>query len=796
MQQSEKYQLTYLSKIDKFNSTYKKLILNQELSENEKTYLLTIAILSMKVYENDRRNKSYLEFGYYIILKYSIRYGDYKPVYDFSSNFGFYPIAEDILRLELIELNIKDVLFQIELEKFRYNSYIETIHQKNLRNSFRDDEREVAIIAPTSFGKSELIIESIMKNSGENKIAIIVPTKSLLVQTYSLVKKNFNNIKIIYHDEMYNIEDRRFIAVLTQERALRLLENEDLFFDSLYIDEAHNLLEKDNRNILLSRVIRINKRRNPNGRIYYFSPLIDNSNKLRVDSKQTIYEKRIEFNLKQPEYYLCSGNQIEVYNRYSNKFYFYNEFQGDFIDYILKHAQKKNFIYVRTPKSIENLVRDLYDRLDDIELDSDLDKLIKDLKSSVHENYWMIKLIYKGILYIHGKMPDILKEYLEYKFKKNGELKYIIANNVILEGVNLPIDSLFILTVRSLSEKEAINLIGRVNRLNNIFNQETNSLEKLLPKIHFVENPYNSSDLKSYIQRLRSNIFEEKVKNPTLIDYEIPKEINENDENIIYIENFILEEYDEEKDKIAKILYKNGIHNYINYDERYIEVIINKLELFELNGKDMIDIIYELFLDNILEIKHDLIYYLKTYENIRNYYKNFMNDSNVYSLKEFVAKRYVYYKRRIDRKNSIIYIGHSFGEIDKDGIINENSRYNKFIDLKYKNNEELVNIILIKFKLDMDFISYDLNCFVNTLYDLGVLGDKEFNVFTYGTENIKLIELQRLGLSKSLINKLNDDDMLEYIIFNEYNKLEIDDKFHKYYEDLSDIEKFELDKFL
>jgi hypothetical protein len=30
-------------------------------------------------------------------------------------------------------------------------------------------------------------------------------------------------------------------------------------------------------------------------------------------------------------------------------------------------------------------------------------------------------------------MPDLIKEYLEYKFKEIKELKYIVANSVILE---------------------------------------------------------------------------------------------------------------------------------------------------------------------------------------------------------------------------------------------------------------------------------------------------------------------------------------------------------------------------
>ena len=38
-----------------------------------------------------------------------------------------------------------------------------------------------------------------------------------------------------------------------------------------------------------------------------------------------------------------------------------------------------------------------------------------------------------------------MKEYLEYKYSQIPELQFIIANKVILEGINLPISSLFVL---------------------------------------------------------------------------------------------------------------------------------------------------------------------------------------------------------------------------------------------------------------------------------------------------------------------------------------------------------------
>src|SRR5699024_8379958 len=92
------------------------------------------------------------------------------------------------------------------------------------------------------------------------RIGIITPTRSLLVQTIGMLK-NFcrrKSIKLVQHDEMLSELDNSFIAVLTQERALRVLEKRSQFFDVLYLDEAHNLFETNFRSILLSRVIRLN----------------------------------------------------------------------------------------------------------------------------------------------------------------------------------------------------------------------------------------------------------------------------------------------------------------------------------------------------------------------------------------------------------------------------------------------------------------------------------------------------------------------------------------------------------
>lgn len=126
--------------------------------------------------------------------------------------------------------------------------------------------------------------------------------------------------------------------------------------------------------------------------------------------------------------------------------------------------------YIRRPKLIEIFSNDFIDSLVDIN-DPQVNELIEILENYIHKDFYVTKLLKKGILYIHGQLPDLIKEYLEHKFNQIDSIQYLVANTVILEGINLPIDTLFILNTFSLNEKELTNLIGRVNRLNYIFSE-------------------------------------------------------------------------------------------------------------------------------------------------------------------------------------------------------------------------------------------------------------------------------------------------------------------------------------
>jgi hypothetical protein len=216
-----------------------------------------------------------------------------------------------------------------------------------------------------------------------------------------------------------------------------------------------------------------------------------------------------------------SSVEIPDFDRFVDKFYEIDHCPNMF-DYIHRHKTDKTFCYLYSPKKIEQFAKVLSDSIEVQQLTLGITEVIDNLRNYVHEDFYAIEYLEKGIVYLHGKMPDNVKEYLEYKFNQLPEIHFLIANKVILEGINLPIDSLFIFNGTNLHGKELTNLIGRVNRLDQVFGA-TNDLTKLLPMVHFVNSEeYNRlhSKLENKIRLLKNSVFEDNVKNPLLAEFD------------------------------------------------------------------------------------------------------------------------------------------------------------------------------------------------------------------------------------------------------------------------------------
>jgi len=829
----EKTTLTALIKGNTFfKNVISKLTLDQDLNDDEKSYILSCSLIFLNQYNKDRRYKSFADFAYYIVLKYSLNFQDYKPLYDFSIEFGFFPITDAILKNNLIgETGFKDFVVGLKLTDYEkeidaQSKYVETFEQNTERIEFvKDTSQEKSFLAPTSFGKSSVIVEYINSLEEKQKIAIIVPTKSLLMQTYKMIRDANLGYRILMHNEMYKGE-ANFIAVFTQERALRLLKSAEIVYDSLIIDEAHNIFKKDNRSLLLARLIRLNKNRKENCNIVYLSPLIDKVNSLKINPEQEINSHTINFNIKSPEIYEYTiDNKLLIHNRFfindSNTGLDVANFENHF-DLIQKTSKSKNFLYNYRPVHIEHLAKSLVRISSDKDNDS-IKEIINILKDEVHEKFYCIPLLKKGIIYLHGKLPDIIKEYLEKKFKEIKDINYVVANSVILEGMNLPIDNLYIFNTRSLGGKELTNLIGRVNRLNEIF-KPGNNLEKLLPDVYFVNNELynmhgaNAVKMFNKIKHLRNRSFSDIIDNPVLDEFDIESiKDSDNDEQqkkrdkinkLIEYEDFLIKENLTPKEKLKQYFIENSFSIFYNdldfLVEKILESINHKSYLIpDWNDKNIIEKIFILFIKDFTEKDNFMIDYeffrLKE-ESARNYYHTHIENRKK-SLKENIQIVFNYLKSRRKSENPkdhIYYIGTTYGEqiYQSNKYFNELRNSKVAIDLNIKNDEELINYSIVKLKIEDDFISFKLNKFIVFLHDYNIISKDEYHEYVYGTTNEEKIELTKFGLTIGLIDKLTRDQQLGNLRFDQNNNLTSNENFQEYLKTLNDFQRFEIERFL
>ena len=120
----------------------------------------------------------------------------------------------------------------------------------SLINAISENEK-VLVSAPTSFGKTTIILEYIINNvSNLNNIIFILPTKSLIEELYI---KLLNINKRINYQEKYNITLNilkhvgKTIRILTPEKFLNYYEYNNLNnIDLIVMDEVYKI-ENDGR---------------------------------------------------------------------------------------------------------------------------------------------------------------------------------------------------------------------------------------------------------------------------------------------------------------------------------------------------------------------------------------------------------------------------------------------------------------------------------------------------------------------------------------------------------------------
>lgn len=770
-----------------FPELYKKLQIGIELSDEELEKILSIGIFLTGL-----DNKNLQRLGYRLFLLYSKITDDYKPLYELSLNKGLIPISkfiENNLNYSERYGNIYTEINSIESDEFKWNNSYQTIGQFELFKEAKESKlKSQIIVAPTSYGKTELIL-SFIDHTKFKKICIISPTKSLLAQTKKRIINKFGYRKIITYPEMYSDKDNEIIAVLTQERLLRLLQNNpNLKFDLLVIDEAHNILDdfsdENRRSVILASVIIICKKRKENLVCKYLTPFLRSKESLKIECLPNVDEwYSVVENVKSEIFYFydLENNKKVLLDQYSTTKDKLIDLQvnelGDDEDVVITNCDNKNIIYLNSPKKLENFAFKLFSKLPERQI-LRLNKAARDLREYVHEDYKLADYIEKGVIYHHGSIPEPVRYFIEDLYVDVPEIKMLIANSTLLEGVNIPATKMFILDPcrgnSYLSPSSFKNLIGRVCRFGEIFNNSTGDLKYLLPEIHIVKGGYCRQNFKveNFVKGRKILVKDydkivDDIKNPLLVnsnsDEAKKKKAEDILENISHSDAITVNNSNKAKTKVGQLCFENNI-NIFNILE--IEKQIDN-EIENVNIAQTIDTVFNiidyLFFSKINESngEYNNLKRLREHE-AQSFYKMLINWRIMgFTMKVMTDEMVGYWNTLREEQSRIVYVG-KWGDKTRGG----HREY--WTDITEKDEYEKVNLAIVRLKEEYDFIDNEIVKYIEVLYSLELIEESLYLKIKYGTDDKTKIALLNCGIS-SILSKLLQEkysDMFEADIGN------------------------------
>ncbi|MDK8506056.1 MAG: DEAD/DEAH box helicase [Corynebacterium amycolatum] len=762
-----------------FEKLYKNLILGEQISEEEFEKLLEIGLVFMNAGDD-----AVQELGYRIILLYSISYKDYRPLYEVARAKEYMPIVEILDSQEFLgerfdDKNIVEIIDDAYRSMFRRDGIVLSAGQVKLRRRVGKSE-SIIVVAPTSYGKSEMLILRAAKAAQYGNVCIVVPTKALIAQTFNKVLKHAQemgiNCKVIAHPDAYTI-NRRFIAVLTQERLLRLLvDNPRLSFQEILIDEAHGVFSNQYRSILLSSTILIAKSRNRQAKVSYFTPFLENPEQLRhinnVDIGLTSALTRES--LKTERYYYGEpGGSLKIYDQYLNMHLDTERpIEGSIEDIVLKHSKLRTLVYLNRPRDVETFARRLTSKRSYAGEDSRLEKIAKALADFIHPEFSLVRCVRHGVFYHHGKLPDGVRQYIESVFQHSDEPNplVIVSTSTLLEGVNLSPDVLIVLDPRrgrqNLSRSDFKNLAGRVSRFNTIFDGNTPRPDLLSPEIFVIKSEYSLArlSLRNFVQD-RTNIAlssAERVSNPLLEDY-----ADSRDDAVEVVENIESGASGSHSHgvrlattEIGLMCFKRGVSEFDIFSyEHQMQSVVDQLRDDGVKIGDA---------STCFKILNSVFFSICTFDKREHFLSNLSDNPRALQyhamhlewkvsglpLKTLVSETVAYWRKQ----EGLVYVSSRWGDTTRSG-----DSVASYIIPAEKTTSDLVGLAVVRLKEEREFISYKVCKFVEILYDVGLVESGFMLQVRFGTADPESIVLMRNGVSPDLVNILLDRRFRRFI---------------------------------
>jgi helicase conserved domain protein len=653
---------------------------------------------------------------------------------------------------------LSDNLFSLDLTMYAYPRTLQEILYKAVSKSKVDKDiylhpeqlkiltqiknnDALIVSAPTSFGKTFVIFEYIIRNK-PNNVVLIVPTLALLDEYNKKIlnkyKEKFKEYKIylnIDENKEYDFTQKN-IFILTHDRVVRE-ENYSILkeIDFLVIDEVYKL-QKDEQN---DRILILNL-------AYYYLSNIAKKYVLLAPFIGNV-ENTEKLN-KSPKLYRTDYSPVinDVYIKNISK---ESERIEKTKEIIKEVVNDKTLIYFQSVTKIYTFINQL-DNEDIVIKNNEINRFIKWAEKEIHEEWYIVKALKKGYLVHNAQLPNGVKIMQLDWFENSKEFNKLLCTSTLLEGVNTTAKNIIITKPYTGGKNgkyfdafDFFNLVGRSGRMNKHY----------LGNAYYIKGPED----KEYIK-------EDAIKN---IEFEITQnsediEIHKNnyEENEEYKK--LLEElnitHEEYKTNIGCRFRKNTIIRLYKSYKEYKGKLIQELEECIKDDKRgrlyLVRILYRIFENKDEKLETAIINCLLHRQ--RRKIKTTINEVSSYysdTALDYLISKTIYLKSN--------YIEYEF--------------YSKLLILIYimekeKIDEVYIDIINKKIKSNIDFLYYFDSKNKRILKDLGIYeSDIEKIIEIVGEEFKDMNELKdRFIQNEEKIKKLKLSIVSKYIIKDFY----------------------------
>lgn len=756
--------ISKLLNIEHHSIAYKAKLTEEEPEEISYSFLLEIlGILDGLSRKDDLKSKQKIIL--IVALLWTYRKTEWSGLKDFLisilSRAGFGPTSimfEDTFK-QKFEYTHQDSIFNelsIVVNQLRNEVsigkqiFLLSDYQKQVWDQLYENKL-LGISAPTSAGKSYIILlkaaELLLKQNGS--VIYIVPTLSLINQVsndFRRILKQFNLNEYIIKNSFEEDLDENIIYVLTQEKAISAFEQKNKPFSNvrlLVVDEIQNLerVSNDDENrakLLYDLLIEFRNSIKPECTIIA-GPRVaslktlgvkvfgeENSNEINTDISPvfnltySICKENKNYYFKQYCDYLSHPNKLLITNSDYIVGYGKKKYEAPYLDFFIKFLQNvasndMNIIFAPKPNTAEKIAEYLMERNNSIFVSDKLNELTEYINFSISSKYVLANCIRKGIAFHHGRLPANIRIVLEKAIKQN-LVKNIVCTTTLMQGVNLPIQNLFMrspdLSIKrkangampKLSNYEIANLRGRAGRLMQDFIgrsyimdesrfkdlQEQNQQELFEPVVKTIDAGYGS--------RFREN------KNNILTTAAETSEINYLSEisfYSIYIRQSILRYGEKSIEMLAQVGIELSTEEYRSIKEKLDDLAIPK-ELCLKNRYWDPFTLNRIFLDCNMDLPKDIFdpnfinklktFLLAVYSEYNDYFKKFLK----------------YYDQTFDERKA-----YHISKLAYDWI-HEKTLHSLFKDDYYTDSEKIGNTIS---ELN-NTISYGLPRLLKPFYDI------------------------------------------------------------------------------